>query len=239
MKIFPAIDIIDGSAVRLVQGDYNKKTVYSASPVEVAKQFERDGARFLHAVDLDGAKLGSLSNLETVLEIVKKTDLFVEIGGGIRDEERIEKYLNCGVGRVILGTAALENPEFLKRAVDRYKERIAVGIDAKDGFVAVRGWLDVSRKSGIEFVREIEKIGVSTVIYTDISRDGAQKGTNLELYKTLRNETEMNIVASGGITFADEISRLDEIGIYGAILGKALYTNAINLKEAIKLAGEQ
>ncbi|MBE6835333.1 MAG: 1-(5-phosphoribosyl)-5-[(5-phosphoribosylamino)methylideneamino]imidazole-4-carboxamide isomerase [Ruminococcaceae bacterium] len=239
MKIFPAIDIIDGCAVRLIQGDYDKKTVYSSSPVDVAKDFEKQGAGFLHTVDLDGAKDGSLSNFETVRQIAKKTDLFIEIGGGIRDEERIKKYLENGVSRVILGTAALNNPDFLKRAVDKYKEKIAVGIDAKDGFVAVNGWLDVSKKSGIEFCKEIEKIGVSTVIYTDISRDGAQKGTNLELYKQLKNELKMDIVASGGITFTDEIKKLSEMGLYGAILGKALYTKAIDLKEAILLAGEQ
>lgn len=239
MKIFPAIDIIDGCAVRLIQGDYDKKTVYSSSPVDVAKDFEKQGAGFLHTVDLDGAKDGSLSNFETVRQIAKKTDLFIEIGGGIRDEERIKKYLENGVSRVILGTAALNNPDFLKRAVDKYKEKIAVGIDAKDGFVAVNGWLDVSKKSGIEFCKEIEKIGVSTVIYTDISRDGAQKGTNLELYKQLKKELKMDIVASGGITFTDEIKKLGEMGLYGAILGKALYTKAIDLKEAILLAGEQ
>ena len=239
MKIFPAIDIIDGSAVRLVQGDYDKKTIYSSSPVQVAMDFEKQGARFLHTVDLDGAKDGSLSNFDTVREIAKKTDMFIEIGGGIRDGERIKKYLDNGVSRVILGTAALENPDFLKRAVDRYKEKIAVGIDAKNGFVAVRGWLDVSEKSGIDFCKEIEEIGVSTVIYTDISRDGAGKGTNIELYKQLKSELKMNIVASGGITFTDEIKQLSGIGLYGAILGKALYTNAIDLREAISLAGEQ
>ncbi|MCR4563476.1 MAG: 1-(5-phosphoribosyl)-5-[(5-phosphoribosylamino)methylideneamino]imidazole-4-carboxamide isomerase [Clostridiales bacterium] len=239
MKIFPAIDIINGCAVRLMQGDYNKKTVYSSSPVEVARGFEKCGAKYLHTVDLDGAKDGSLSNFETVREIALKTDLFIEIGGGIRDEERIKKYLDNGVSRVILGTAALENPDFLKRAVDKYKEKIAVGIDAKDGFVAVRGWLDVSEKSGVDFCKEIEKEGVSTVIYTDISRDGAEKGTNLELYKQLKKELKMNIVASGGITFEDEIKRLNDIGLYGAILGKALYTGALDLKNAISLAGEQ
>lgn len=239
MNIFPAIDIIDGAAVRLIQGDYDRKTVYSSSPVDVALSFQNQGAKFLHAVDLDGAKDGSLSNFETVKQIAKKTDLFVEIGGGIRDEERIKKYLENGVDRVILGTAALENPDFLKRAVDKYKEKIAVGIDAKNGFVAVRGWLETSEKSGLEFCKEIEKIGVSTVIYTDISRDGAERGTNIELYGQLKKELKMNIVASGGITFTDEIKQLNDIGLYGAILGKALYTNAIDLKEAISLAGEQ
>jgi len=239
MKIFPAIDIIDGCAVRLVKGDYNKKTVYSSSPAEVAKSFEKSGAKYLHTVDLDGAKDGSLSNFDTVREIAKTTDLFIEIGGGIRDGERIKKYLENGVDRVILGTSALENPDFLRRAVDKYKEKIAVGIDVKDGFAAVHGWLDVSKKNGIDFCKEIEKIGVSTVIYTDISRDGAQKGTNIELYKQLKKELKMNIVASGGITFNEEISSLREIGLYGAILGKSLYTGAINLREAIELAGEQ
>ncbi len=239
MKIFPAIDIIDGCAVRLVQGNYEKKTVYSSSPVDVAREFEKCGAKFLHTVDLDGAKDGSLSNFDTVKEIAKKTDLFIEIGGGIRDEERIRKYLDNGVSRIILGTAALENPDFLKRAVDKFKEKIAVGIDAKNGFVATRGWLDVSEKDSVEFCREMEKNGVSTVIYTDISRDGAEKGTNIEIYKRLKNELKMNIVASGGITFTDEIRLLNEIGLYGAILGKALYTNAIDLIEAVAMAGEQ
>lgn len=239
MKIFPAIDLQNGQAVRLLKGDYNKKTVYSTSPVDVATEFEKCGAKFLHTVDLDGAKDGNLSNFDTVMEIARKTNMFVEIGGGIRDEERIKKYLFSGVSRVILGTAALENTEFLKRAVDKYGSKIAVGVDAKDGFVAVKGWLEVSEQNGIDFCKELEKIGVQTIIYTDISRDGAQKGTNMELYKQLKKEVSIDIVASGGITYLSEISELNSLGVYGAILGKAIYTNTIDLSEAIKTAEEK
>ena len=239
MKIFPAIDIRNGQAVRLIQGDYERQTVYSASPVEVALDFQQKGARFLHTVDLDGARDGSLSNFDTVREIASKTDMFIEIGGGIRDEDRIRKYLLNGVSRVILGTAALESPDFLKKAVDKYGDRIAVGVDAKDSLVAVRGWLETSEKNSLDFCRELEKIGVSTVIYTDISCDGTESGTNREIYKTLSESLNMNIVASGGITFRDEITELKNMGLYGAVLGKALYTGAIDLEDALKLAGEQ
>jgi phosphoribosylformimino-5-aminoimidazole carboxamide ribotide isomerase len=239
MKIFPAIDIKDGQAVRLIQGDYDRQTVYSSSPVDVARDFQQKGALYLHTVDLDGAKDGSLSNFDTVREIAKKTEMFIEIGGGIRDEERIRKYLLNGVSRVILGTAALENPEFLKRVVDKYGERIAVGVDAKDSLVAVRGWVETSEKNSLDFCRELESIGVSTVIYTDISRDGAESGTNKEIYKTLTESLKMKIVASGGITFEDEITVLKNMGLDGAILGKALYTGALKLEDALKLAGEQ
>lgn len=239
MKIFPAIDIKDGQAVRLIQGDYNRQTVYSASPLEVAEKFQKSGAVYLHTVDLDGAKDGNLSNFDTVREIATKTDMFIEIGGGIRDEERIRKYLLNGVSRVILGTAALENPEFLKRAVDKYGDKIAVGVDAKDSLVAVRGWLETSEKNSLDFCRELEAIGVSTVIYTDISRDGAESGTNKEIYKTLSESLSIKIIASGGITFRDEITELKKMGLEGAILGKALYTGALSLEEALALAGEQ
>ena len=239
MKIFPAIDIRDAKAVRLVQGDYSLQTVYSDSPLDVAKGFQQKGARFLHTVDLDGAKDGALSNFDTICDIAKHTDLFVEVGGGIRDEQRIKKYLLNGVSRVILGTAALEQPEFLERMVDKYGKRIAVGVDARDGFVAVKGWLETSKTEGVEFCKQLEKIGVSTVIYTDISRDGAQKGTNLELYKELKKTVKMDIVASGGITYKEEIIALGNMGLYGAILGKSLYTGSIELETAISLAGEQ
>lgn len=236
MKIFPAIDLYNGKAVRLLKGDYDKMTVYSDNPIEIARDFESKGAGFIHMVDLEGAKDGTTPNLETVKKIANETSLFTEIGGGIRSMETIEKYLENGVDRVILGTAAVENPEFLKLAVAKYGERIAVGVDIKDGFVAIKGWLEKSQYSGIEFCEMMQNIGVKTLICTDISKDGAMQGTNRELYKELSERFDIDIVASGGVSSIDDIKALRKLDLYGAIIGKAYYIGAIKLEEALEAA---
>ena len=236
MKIFPAIDLYNGKAVRLLKGDYDKMTVYSDNPIEIARDFESKGAGFIHMVDLEGAKDGTTPNLETVKKIANETGLFTEIGGGIRSMETIEKYLENGVDRVILGTAAVENPEFLKLAVAKYGERIAVGVDIKDGFVAIKGWLEKSQYSGIEFCEMMQNIGVKTLICTDISKDGAMQGTNRELYKELSERFDIDIVASGGVSSIDDIKALRKLDLYGAIIGKAYYIGAIKLEEALEAA---
>lgn len=236
MKIFPAIDLIDGCAVRLYKGDYSKKTVYSSNPVDVAKSFADAGAEYIHIVDLDGARDGSNANLEVVRSIVKESGLKAEIGGGIRCAEAIEKYLDLGVMRVILGTAAVKDPVFLEQSIAEYGERAAVGVDIKDGKVAVKGWTEVSQYDCFEFCERLEKLGVKTVICTDISKDGAMSGTNLGLYRELSEKFSMDIVASGGVSDLDNVRRLTEMNMYGAILGKALYTRSIDLRKAIQIA---
>lgn len=235
MKLFPAIDIIEGCAVRLVKGDYAQKTVYSTQPVAVAKKFAEAGATYLHLVDLEGAKDGSTPNLEVIREIVKESGLLVEVGGGIRTEETIQKYLDAGVFRVILGTAAVQNPEFLKQMVQKYGEKIAVGVDIKDGKVAVKGWTELSQESCFDFCQKLEEMGVKTIICTDISKDGLLAGTNLALYKEMSEKFSVDIVASGGVTTLEDIAQLQKMGLYGTILGKALYTKNIDLKQAIDL----
>ncbi len=236
MIIFPAIDLKDKKVVRLTQGDYGKVDTYSEDPTGVAKDFAQKGATHLHVVDLDGAKDGELSNYEVVESIIKSTNMFVEIGGGIRDINRVEKYINAGVGRVILGTAAIKNPAFLKEAVQKYGEKIAVGVDAKDGFVATDGWLNVTKTNGVKFCEELAEIGVKSVIYTDISKDGLMQGTNLDIYKVLSGIKGLNITASGGISTIDEITALREMGVHSAIVGKAIYIGALNLQEVIEAA---
>ncbi len=236
MYIIPAIDLIGGQAVRLQKGDYQKVTVYSEYPTEVAKEFEAKGARFLHVVDLDGAKDGTTANFDTVEDIIKNTGLSVEIGGGVRDMERIKKYIDIGVDRVIIGTAAITEPDFLRAAVKEYGEKIVVGVDIKDGFVAIKGWLEISEVSCFDFCRHLCDIGVKTVIVTDISKDGMLSGTNTELYRELSRQFNINIVASGGVSTLDDVKTLSSMGIYGAIVGKAIYTGDIDLSEAIKCA---
>ena len=235
MELFPAIDLIGGCAVRLVKGDYAQKTVYSDNPAEVAKSFAAAGAKYLHVVDLEGAKDGGTPNLETIKNIVENGGLLVEVGGGIRSEEVIQKYLDAGVFRVILGTAAVQNPAFLEKMVQKYGEKIAVGVDIKDGMVAIKGWTEVSAESCFDFCEKLQKIGVKTIICTDISKDGLLSGTNLELYKELSEKFSVDIVASGGVTTLDDVKKLAEMGMYGAILGKALYTGNIDLKAAVEL----
>ncbi len=235
MKLFPAIDIIDGCAVRLVKGDYAQKTVYSTNPIAVAKSFAEAGAAYLHLVDLEGAKDGSTPNLEVIREIVKESGLLVEVGGGIRSEETVQKYLETGVFRVILGTAAVQDPDFLKGMIEKYGEKIAVGVDIKDGMVAVKGWTELSQESCFDFCGKLEKIGVKTIICTDISKDGLLAGTNLALYQEMSEKFSVDIVASGGVTTLEDINQLQRMGLYGAILGKALYTGNIDLKQAVNL----
>ena len=235
MNIIPAIDLIDGKAVRLQKGDYAKVTVYSDRPEEVAKSFYEQGARFLHVVDLDGAKSGKADNFETVKKIVEATELSVEVGGGIRSMDIVDLYASIGVDRIILGTAALTDPDFLKEAVARYGDRIAVGVDIKDGMVAIKGWTEVSNVSCDDFCKYLEEIGVSSVICTDISKDGMMSGTNLELYRSLCEKFALKIVASGGVSTLEDVRALIDMKVFGAILGKALYTGAIDLAEAVKL----
>ena len=235
MILFPAIDILSRKAVRLYKGDYNQVTVYSDKPWEFAEDFVRRGCSAIHIVDLDGARSGETINIETVKKISEVKGLYSEIGGGIRNMETVEKYLEAGVSRVILGTAALQNPVFLKEAVKKYGSEIAVGVDLKDGKVAVKGWLETSEKDGIEFLKELEKIGVESVIVTDISRDGAMKGTNLELYERIKNEVSLKVTASGGVSSLEDIKALKALDIYGAIIRKAYYTGAIKLEEALEV----
>lgn len=238
MYIIPAIDLIDGKAVRLQKGDYNKVTVYSDSPAEVAESFERDGAKLLHVVDLDGAKDGTTANFDTVKEIIRRTGLSVEIGGGVRNIERVKKYIDIGVDRVIIGTAAITDPDFLREAVRLYGEKIVVGVDVKDGYVAIKGWLEVSEVSCNDFCEHLSSLGVKTVICTDISKDGMMSGTNLELYRDLNERFGMNIIASGGVSTLDDVRALGKMNMYGAILGKALYTGAVKLTDAVSVAEE-
>ena len=236
MNIFPAIDRFEGKAVRLFKGDYNQMTVYSEEPEKVAVYFKECGAEYIHLVDLEGAKSGETPNFETVKKIIEASGLKAEIGGGIRSEEVIEKYINAGAYRVILGTAAATNPEFLERVAKKYGAKIAVGCDLKDGLVATKGWTDTTNETGEEFFERVEKLGIKTVICTDISRDGAMKGTNLELYQKLSQKFSIDIIASGGVTDMSDIENLAKMDIYGASLGKAIYTGNIDLKTAIKAA---
>lgn len=236
MIIFPAIDLYDKKAVRLYKGDYNQMTVYSENPLEVAKGFKSAGAEYIHMVDLEGAKDGTTPNFEVVAAVAKESGLKVEIGGGIRNEETVKKYIDAGVMRVILGTAALEDGEFLESVCKKYGEKIAVGADLKDGQVAVKGWLETSDVSGMDFLAKMQALGVKTVICTDISRDGAMRGTNRELYRELSEKFTMDIVASGGVSTIDDVKALRSMNLYGAIVGKAIYTGDIDLKEAIEVA---
>ena len=236
MKLFPAIDLYAGKAVRLYKGDYDQMTVYSDEPWQVAKDFASLGASNIHIVDLEGARDGGTPNFDTVLRIKRESGLFCEIGGGIRTMSVIEKYLSAGIDRVILGTAALEDESLVRGAVLKYGEAIAVGADLRDGFVAVKGWLEVSKVSADEFFAKMEAIGVSTVICTDISKDGAMQGTNRALYRELSEKFGVDIVASGGVSSTGDIAALRDMGLYGAIIGKAYYTGAIDLAEALEVA---
>lgn len=233
MIILPAIDLKGGKCVRLYKGDFNKTEVVAESALETALSFKEAGAEFIHMVDLDGALKGTGVNYEIVSEIVKKVDVPVELGGGIRDMETIDFLINIGLSRVILGTAALNNPELVKTAVKKYGDKIAVGIDAKAGFVAVDGWINVSKVNYIDFAKEMEKIGVKTIIFTDISKDGTLQGPNLEQLGEIQNSVSCDIVASGGIKDLEDLKNINKMGIYGAITGKAIYSGNINLKEAI------
>ena len=236
MIILPAIDLLGHKAVRLLKGDYNQVTVYSDSPLEVAEKFKSLGATHIHMVDLDGAKYGTAPNMDIVAEVAEKTGLFIEIGGGIRSMETVKKYIDAGISRVILGTAAICDEDFLKEAVKAYGEKIAVGADVKDGKIAVKGWLEQSDVTLDEFFLKMQDLGVKNIICTDISRDGAMRGTNLELYRELSAKYSLDITASGGVSSIEDVKRLREMNLYGAIIGKAYYTGAVDLEEAIEVA---
>lgn len=236
MIIFPAIDLYDRKAVRLLKGDYRNMTVYSDNPLEIARDFEKCGAGHIHMVDLEGAKDGTTPNLSVVEQIAGNTSLFVEIGGGIRSMETVNRYFSAGVSRVILGTAAVNDEAFLQEAVGRYGERIAVGADVKDGCIAIRGWLEKSQVTLDAFLDRMQSLGIKNVICTDISRDGAMQGTNLALYQELSRKYSMDITASGGVSSMEDIAALKRMELYGAIIGKAYYTGAIDLRKAIEVA---
>ncbi len=236
MIIFPAIDLYGGKAVRLMRGDYNAMTVYSDDPVSVARDFAAAGATHIHLVDLEGAKEGTTPNIATIARIIKEVGLRAEIGGGIRSMETIEAYLNIGAERVILGTAAVKDPRLLAEATKRYGEKIAVGIDVREGLVAIRGWTETTSLDCFDFCRQMQEAGVKTIICTDISRDGAMQGTNHALYRTLGERFDLQIIASGGVSSMEDVRRLRQNDLYGAIIGRAYYTGDINLREAIEVA---
>lgn len=235
MEIFPAIDLYEGQAVRLLKGDYERKTVYSTDPVAVAEGFKRAGAKNIHLVDLEGARDGGTPNFELISRIVRETGLFAEVGGGIRSEAAVEKYLSAGVRRVILGTAAVSDRELLSSLLKKYGERVAVGVDVRDGRVAVKGWRELSDETLEGFCAGLQDMGVQTVICTDISKDGAMQGTNRALYKELTAKFDMDIIASGGVSTIDDVKALRDMGLYGAILGRAIYTGGIDLAGAIEV----
>jgi len=234
--LFPAIDLFEGKAVRLYKGDYAQMTVYSEHPEEIALDFAAKGATHAHLVDLEGAKSGTTPNLDTVLRIKEAAGLFCEIGGGIRSMDTVKTYLNAGLDRVILGTAAVEDPVFLRKAVDAYGERIAVGVDVRDGCVAIKGWMEKSALQFMDFCRKMEQLGVKTLICTDISRDGAMRGTNREMYRELSESLGLQITASGGVSTLEDVESLRKMNLYGAIIGKAYYTGDIDLKKAIEVS---
>ena len=236
MKLFPAIDLFDKKAVRLFKGDYSKMTVYSDNPIEIARDFENCGAKYIHVVDLEGAKEGTTPNIEIVEQIASETSLFCEIGGGIRNIETVDKYIRIGVDRVILGTAAVTDQQFLKAALLKYGDKIAVGVDIKDGFVAIKGWVEKSTYSCFAFCETMRDMGVKTLICTDISKDGAMSGSNHALYRQLSKQFSLDITASGGVSSLEDIKALRKMDLYGAIIGKAYYIGAIDLKEALEVA---
>lgn len=236
MILFPAIDLYQGKAVRLFQGDYAQMTVYSEDPSRVALDFSDLGADHLHLVDLEGAKFGTTSNLDVIRKIVETSKLSTEVGGGIRDMQTVDKYLSLGVDRVILGTAAVTDQDFLCQALNKYGSKIAVGVDLKDGFVAIRGWTEKSALTAEEFFSQMQNFGVKTVICTDITKDGAMQGTNRELYSELSRKYTIDLIASGGVSSLDDVRALRKMNLYGAIIGKAYYTGAINLQEALEVA---
>ena len=236
MLIYPAIDLVQGKAVRLYKGDYAQMTVYNEDPVAVALDFKARGAERIHLVDLEGAKSGTTPNLERVCAIKKATGLFCEVGGGVRSMEVVSRYLEAGIDRVILGTAAVTDEAFLRQALACYGERIAVGIDIRDGFVAIKGWTEKSRETAMDFCEKLQKLGVRTLICTDISKDGAMEGTNHALYRELSRKFAMDIIASGGVSSLEDVTKLRRLDIHGAIIGKAYYTGAIDLAQAIEVA---
>ena len=235
MNIFPAIDLYNKCAVRLFKGDYNQMTIYSNNPVEIALKFKEAGAKYIHLVDLEGAKDGTTPNIDVVKDIKKTTGLFCEIGGGIRSMETIQKYIDAGLDRIILGTKAVEDEAFLKDALAAFGDKIAVGVDIKDGYVAVKGWVEKSQLTAFDFCQKIQDMGVKCIICTDISKDGAMKGPNIELYKKLKDSFTFDVTASGGVSSIDDLKALAKIDLYGAIIGKAYYVGAVDIKQAIEV----
>lgn len=236
MKLFPAIDLFGGQAVRLYKGDYHQMTVYDPEPLDTVRKFEAAGASCLHLVDLEGAKTGQTTNLPTIEKLAAHTGLFIQVGGGIRSMDTVRRYLDAGASRVILGTAAVTDPDFTAKAVAQYGEQIAVGADLKNGKVAIKGWLETSQDTWEVFLDKMQRLGVKTVICTDISKDGAMQGTNRDLYRALTEKFSMDIIASGGVSSLEDIQALKAAGAAGAIIGKAYYAGAIDLAQAIKLA---
>lgn len=234
MIILPAIDIIGGKAVRLQKGDYSKVTVYGDDPAAIARGFAKAGAEYIHIVDLDGAKSGKTDNFSAVSRIVRESGLFAELGGGVRDMETVERYLGAGVSRVIIGTAAVTDEPFLTAALEKYGEKIAVGVDIKDGYVAIRGWTELSDYTCEAFFDRMQRAGVKNIICTDVSRDGMLRGANRELYRSLSERFSVDVTASGGVSSLDDVRALAKMGLYGAILGKALYAGALDLKDALE-----
>lgn len=235
MIIIPAIDIVDGKAVRLYQGNYDKKEVVGTNIFDIAKKFEQDGAEYIHLVDLDGAKSGSIINKKTIIKIAKELNVPIEVGGGIRNYNDIEELINCGVSRIILGTAALEDEKFLVKAIENFRSKIAVGVDCKKGYVCTKGWFEESKIHYIDFSKKMEEVGVKNIILTDISKDGTLTGVNTSMIEELKRNIDINITASGGVKDYCDIKKLKELNIYGVIVGKALYSGNIELNKAIDL----
>lgn len=238
MKIFPAIDLYEGQAVRLYKGDYQKMTVYARNPLDLAQKFVQAGCKYLHMVDLEGAKDDNTANQATIAALVKESGLFCQVGGGIRSFEVIDKYLSLGVNRLIIGTKAVEDPQFVKEATAKYGEKIAIGIDLKDGLVAIKGWRETAAFTADEFFALMSDYEVKCIICTDISKDGTLLGPNLQLYEHLQNEYAVNLIASGGVSSIADIRALAEMKLYGAIIGKAYYEGRVDLEEAVKVGGE-
>lgn len=234
MIIFPAIDILDGQCVRLIQGDYNQESVYSNSPVDMAKQWEEKGAEFIHIVDLDGAKSGNSTNKDIIQKIAQTVNIPVQVGGGIRSLEIIDAHINNGVNRVIIGTAAIQDPEFLKAAVEKYGDKIVVSLDARNGFIATDGWTDTSEVKALDLVKDLEKIGVKTIVYTDIAKDGMLQGPNLDEQQVINEATTIDVIASGGVTTKEDVENLQALNMYGAIIGKALYDGKLEFESVVE-----
>jgi len=233
MTIYPAIDLYEGKAVRLKRGDYEQMTIYSDDPVSVALGFKENGATALHVVDLEGARIGKPVNYQMIKKIAAETGMFIQVGGGIRNQETINRYLGIGINRVILGTAAVSKPDLMREMAEKYDNAVAISVDIKEGFVAIKGWTEVSNQNALNFCSAVENLGVQTLICTDVTKDGMLKGTNMELYHVLRSKLIIELIASGGITTLEEIKTLSKQGIDGAILGRAIYTGDINLNEAV------
>jgi phosphoribosylformimino-5-aminoimidazole carboxamide ribotide isomerase len=234
MIIFPAIDILDGQCVRLIQGDYNREKVYSNSPVDMAKQWEKKGAEYIHIVDLNGAKTGVSINKEIIKEIANTVSIPVQVGGGIRSVDTIKYYLENGVSRVIIGTAAINNQQFLQEAIETFGEKIAVSIDARNGYVATDGWTDTSDVSALDLIKKLEEVGVKTIVYTDIAKDGMLQGPNLTEQQTINKATKMDVIASGGVTTKEDVENLRQLNMYGTIIGKALYDGKLEFESLME-----